>query len=209
METTSHERSVLEATSLRAYFYQELDAVFEKQAADLSDETRAYMVNLLHHYSRSDEVFEWYEQRITLRPLAMLYGEAVHARNPGERRLMLRRLGDIALFIAGVFSPSLERKPVGVDYYINMGGTAYDWLSDSLAATGDRSLCWKTFRELAENFEAMVSALDLFADTSGLRGNDRAVDLHRKWQDESIAKPVGRLRGTGLEVDLSDQHTRH
>jgi hypothetical protein len=96
---------------------------------------------------------------------------------------MLRRLGDIALFIAGMFSPSLKRKVVGVDYYINMGGGAYDWLSDSLASTGDRSLDWKTFRELAENFQDMVFVLDDFAGNSGMR--DAAEN------DTSLGKPSG------------------
>ena len=58
---------------------------------------------------------------------------------------------------------------VGVDYYIGMGGGAYDWLSDSLATTGDSSLDWRTFRELAENFEEMVFVLDDVAGNSGMR----------------------------------------
>ena len=74
---------------------------------------------------------------------------------------------------------------VGVDYYTNMGGSASDWLSDSLCTTGDHSLCWRTVRELAENFEAMVSALDHFANSSGMQGQKGAVDLLRKWQEDT------------------------
>jgi len=37
----------------------------------------------------------------------------------------MQRLGDTALFIAGVFADSLNRKLVDVDYYVAMGGTAY------------------------------------------------------------------------------------
>ena len=199
MDETTRERGVIEAKSLRAYFHEQLGSVLDRQGRHFSDDTCAYMVNLLHHFSRSDRFFEWYEERITLRHLAMLYGEAVHARNLAERRAMLRRLGDIALFIAGVFGPSLERKTVGVAYYINMGGGAYDWLSDCLAATGDRSLSWRTFRELAENFEAMVAALDDFADSSGMRGKVDVIGIEGTHAEGGDA-PAG--DGSRLMLDL-------
>lgn len=182
MEKACHDRGLIEATSLKAYFHEELNGILDRLHQDLSDDTRAYMVNLLHQFSRSDRFFEWYEERVTLRPLAMLYGEALHARNLHERRQMLRRLGDIALFIAGLFGPSLERKCVGVEYYINMGGSAYDSLSDSLAATRDRSLQSKTFRELAQNFAEMVMALDALAASSGMRGNPEFNAIRDQWR---------------------------
>ena len=121
---------------------------------------------------------------------------------------MLRRLGDIALFIAGLFGPSLERKTVGVDYYINMGGGAYDWLSDSLAATGDRSLSWRTFRELAENFEAMVATLDDFADSSGMRGKVDVIGTEGT-AAESGGAPADEKSGLMLEVVCGSERTWH
>lgn len=200
MERTSHDCGLIEATSLKAYFHDELNGILERRHQDFSDDTRAYMVNLLHQFSRSEQCFEWYQERVTLRPLAMLYGEALHARNLHERRQMLRRLGDIALFIAGLFGPSLERKCVGVDYYINMGGSAYDWLSDSLATTHDRSLQSETFRELAQNFEEMVMALDALAATSGMRGNPEFNAIKEQWralrQQPSPSQPTVRSEAT-------------
>jgi hypothetical protein len=183
VEKACHDRELIEATSLKAYFHEELNGILDRLHQDLSDDTRAYMVNLLHQFSRSDQFYEWYEERVTLRPLAMLYGEALHARNLHERRQMLRRLGDIALFIAGLFGPSLERKCVGVEYYINMGGSAYDWLSDSLSATRDRSLQAQTFREMALNFEEMVMALDALAACSGMRGNPEFNAIKEQWRE--------------------------
>ncbi len=183
MEMQTQEHELIETTSLKAYFHDEINGVLDRRHASLSEDARAYTVNLMYHFSRADRFFEWYEKRVSLRPLAMLYGEAVHAQSLHERRLMLRRLGDIALFMAGVFGPSLDRKPVGVDYYINMGGGAYDWLSESLAASGEGTLRWQTFHELAENFADMVRALDEFAATSGLRGDPERVALDEEWRE--------------------------
>lgn len=183
MELTNPDRELIETTSLKAFFHDEINGVLDRRHPSLSEDARAYTVNLLYQFSRSDRFFEWYEQRIDLRPLAMLYGEAVQTQSLHERRQMLRRLGDIALFMAGVFGPSLERKPVGLDYYINMGGGAYDWLSESLAASGEKSLRWQIFHELAENFAQMVRALDEFAASSGLRGDPDRIALDEAWRD--------------------------
>mgnify|MGYP002137355912 CR=1 FL=1 len=38
----------------------------------------------------------------------------------------MRAMGDFSLYIAGFFSDSLKRKLVDVDYYIGMGGAAYE-----------------------------------------------------------------------------------
>ena len=40
-----------------------------------------------------------------------------------------RQIGDVSLFISGFFSDSLRRKLVDVDYYVSIGGYAYNALS--------------------------------------------------------------------------------
>jgi hypothetical protein len=191
---------VIEATSLKQFFHGELETVLGRRDSDLSADGRAYLVNLLLQYSRSEHCFEWYERRLTLRPLAMLYGEAAHAGNLREKRLLLRRLGDIALFIAGMFGPSLERKPVGVDYYIDMGGCAYDWLSDSLSASGGGALSADTFRELARKFEEIVDALDELAGNSGARRQHDLLSLYQRWLLTGDAAVADRLRRKGVDT---------
>ena len=183
MEARACDPDLIKATSLKAYFHQELGRLLDRREPGLSQEVRAYLVNLLQQFSRSERFFEWYGERMTLRPLALLYGEAVEAPSLQEKRLLLRRLGDVALFVAGVFAPSLEHKVVGVGYYIDMGCRAYDTLSDSLENTRSRSLGGRTFRELAENFAEMVSVLDEFAEHSGLHGATPADRFALAWKE--------------------------
>ena len=54
-----------------------------------------------------------------------MYSDALEEESGEARNQILRRLGDVALFISGVFSRSLKRRVVDVDYYIAMGGGAY------------------------------------------------------------------------------------
>ncbi len=203
------EACVIEATSLQAYFHDSLSDVFKQHDTQLTQEAHAYIVNLLFHFSRSEQVFDWHEKRLTLKPLALLYGEAVHAKSNGERLLLLRRLGDVALFVAGIFGPSLDRKAVGIDYYIDMGGGAYDWLSDNLENGGKHSMSWETFRELAVKFEKLVSALDSFAQNSCLRGDSGLIRLYEKWLRSKDPKCAEQLRKQGVPVSSVDSKLTH
>ena len=67
-------------------------------------------------------------QPIEERPLALRLLEAIEAA-PRERRTQLREIGDTSLFISGFWADSLADKLVDVDYYIDLGGTAYGELA--------------------------------------------------------------------------------
>jgi hypothetical protein len=207
MSIASNESTVVETTSLHAFFYQALGEAVDKRKTDIGNETRAYVVNLLLSFSRSDNVYEWFNAHRTVKPLAMIYGDAVHAKSRHERIQMLRRLGDVALFIAGMFGPSLDRKIVGLDYYINMGGGAYDWLAEQLRQRDDSTLSADTFGDLAENFEALVDALDELAQNSTLRSDRDLISLYEKWlrtRDPDCAKLLQR-RGISVSANHSAQ----
>jgi len=62
---------------------------------------------------------------LTLRPLALLYGDALEARNERERCLCLQQLGDTALFLYALFPERYARHGIRRDYFIGMGGGAY------------------------------------------------------------------------------------
>ena len=67
---------------------------------------------------------------MTLRPLALLYSDAIDANNARERCLMLQQLGDMALFLGALFPQRFTRHGILQDYFIGMGGSAYDYLAD-------------------------------------------------------------------------------
>ncbi len=187
----------IETGSIKSYFYQALSDICERRKVDSSQSSIAYIVNLLCQYARSDQFFNWDQNTgYDLRPLALLYGDAVQAKNSGQRVSALRRLGDVALFISGMFNPSLSRKPVGLDYYINMGGGAYGWLSDDLENGNGSSLDSEVFRELSARFANFVTILDELADSSSLRGDKDLIALYEMWlrtNDPRIAEKIEQL----------------
>ena len=71
-----------------------------------------------------------------------------------RKRESLRQIGDVSLFISGFFSDSLHRKLVDVDYYVSIGGCAYNALSRVETDTFS-----SVFAELGEKFVGFVDVL--------------------------------------------------
>ena len=90
-------------------------------------------------------------------------------------RLGLQQVGDASLFISGFFSDSLRRSLVDVDYYMTLGGHAYE----SLSATGDvRSAI---FAELADRFVALVDVLSDVSERTAVGRDSDVLRLYEKW----------------------------
>lgn len=77
-----------------------------------------------------------------------------------ERRLYLQRLGDVAMFITGMFAPALRRRVVGVGYYMSMGESAYSTLADTAGNSSREQAQAEIFSDLAHQFKGFVSVLN-------------------------------------------------
>ena len=156
--------SALASTSLEAFFRHTISRAVRRQGVDTRDVTLDYLVELLTHFSRSENLFDYCDDDIRLRPLAQLYMQAAQLESITEHRLVMRRMGDVALFIAGMFSGFFRRRRalVGRDYYIAMGGQAYACLSSGRGA-GDPILN-SVYAQLAGGFGLYVRVLSEVRD---------------------------------------------
>jgi hypothetical protein len=104
------------------------------------EDTCWYLGSLLERLGRSEQLFTYQDERMTIRPLALLYSDAIEASNDRERCLMLQQLGDMALFLGALFPERFARHGLQPGYFIGMGGSAYDYLAPcsrkDLPATG-------------------------------------------------------------------------
>lgn len=146
-------------TNLETYFHNAIRDISSEKNVDIKDHTLWYLTNLLTRYSRSDRFFDYRTECGTFTPLAEYYKQALDAESEHERRLHLQRLGDVAIFVSGLFAPALSRRIVGVNYYISMGETAYGCLADEGGSTAkDKALC-EIFDDLARRFTGFVAIL--------------------------------------------------
>ncbi len=167
------ERLVIRATRLREYFHHAVHNTAAQQRLGADQATLHYLVLLLCQYARSEQVFDFDDHRLQIRPLALLYGEALEARSTRERRLWLQRLGDLALFVGGLFAGRTSRHFKDLDYCCAMGGNAYDYLGQT-ARSADEQAQAQIFGELADGFGQFV---DLVAVVTGNGEPTRLSDI--------------------------------
>jgi len=167
---------VLSSQPIKDFFRDLLQRAMENQRAQVQPLTELYVVNLLHEYLLSEVLYVQSEDgRLEQKPLAFLLKEALEEAGPA-RMHMLRRLGDTSLFVSGFFPDSLARRSslVDVDYYIAMGGRAYDAVG---TLAGHRDL-WS---ELSGRFRLLVDLLNEVSERTLASTNAGLVRLYERW----------------------------
>ncbi|HEY2899616.1 MAG TPA: hypothetical protein VGL59_03490 [Polyangia bacterium] len=176
------------ADSIEEFFRAEVDRAFKENGLACGTLTEHYVVQLLAAYG---------SQPIEERPLALRMMAALDA-TPRERRTKLREIGDTSLYVSGFWTDSFMNKPIDVDYYIDMGGTAYGelarggpgWSGDPF---GD------VFGDLAANFARFVEVLMLVSRrTSHCASNQDVVRLYQRWQRTKSQWAARRLAALGV-----------
>ena len=201
---------VLTHTSLREYFHGELSEALHNQQISAEHETIHYLTNLLTVFTRSEALFEPTDNGVDIKPLALTYGEALNENSALERTRLLQKLGDTALFIAGVFSDSLKTKLVDVDYYIAMGGSAYSSLSDAMRGYRAVSRAAFLFEELTHKFTDFVDVLNEVSESARASQDRDILRLYEVWLKTGSRRAEALLRREGIEP-LTDSRpgTRH
>ena len=140
---------VITCSDVKPYFHESVARALSNQRIETSDETTVYVVNLLAQFTRSDQLFKVVDGHVKSELLALLYLDAVNEANDRQRNQILRRLGDIALFVSGFFPGSFKKKIIDVDYFVAMGGNAYGFLSQTVEGKPDGEILGPVFGELS------------------------------------------------------------
>lgn len=171
---------VLKAESLPEFFKDRVTDATKNCSGSMSPEAEFYLVNLLTEYTRTANLYTVNERGEAIdRPLALQFFDAM---NTGRTHKLpiLKKMGDVSLYISGFFGDSLSRKLVDIDYYINMGHAAYASISNILEESPPQNL--KTlFSELAGNFIYFVDILTIIADSTSLNSPKDILRLYEKW----------------------------
>ena len=191
------EGSVLSPQSVREFFRDLLQRALENQRARVQPFTELYVVNLLHEFLLSEALYvqaddgTWQQK-----PLAFLLKEALEEAGP-TRVHLLKRLGDTSLFVSGFFPDSLARRSslVDVDYYIAMGGRAYD----AVGVLGGHRDLWS---ELSSQFGLLVDLLNEVSERTQASTNAGLVRLYERWKKTGSERLASLLAGQGVTLSL-------
>jgi hypothetical protein len=180
-------------STVEAFFQDEVERAFRDEGLSPGVRVEHYVVQLLSGYA---------VQQIESTPLALRMLAAAGAPQR-ERRRHLRRIGDTSLYVSGFWSDSLEGRVVDVDYYIEMGGSAYGELARGDGLSGDP--LGDVFGELAGNFVRFVGALALISRRVATPTTDRDIlRLYRQWQRTKSANAAARLAALGVVPPKGD-----
>ncbi|MEO1574194.1 MAG: hypothetical protein AAFU65_04460 [Pseudomonadota bacterium] len=191
---------VIAVNNLQEFFRDAVDSAIDSQNLTVTHHTAHYVVNLLTLYSRSEHFYELTDDGVAIKPLAMMLDDALSSETDTEREARYRRLGDVALFVAGFFARSFARRPVDVDYYIAMGGNAYGTLSSTLRGSSRPHVFCDIFDELSDKFQPLVDVLNEIADGARALSDRDLMRLYDTWRRTGSARAARILREHGVTL---------
>lgn len=162
----------LRHSSLADYFRDQITRLEDNPP---QEDTCWYLGNLLERFSRDDALFSHQDGRRSIRPLALLYGDALETSDGRERCLILRHLGDLALFLGALFPEHYARRGIQRDYFIGMGSGAYDFLADNAAHHRH------VFAELAGSFGRMLELVSRSCHRYRRYSASEIMAIYQRW----------------------------
>jgi hypothetical protein len=190
---------ITDATS-DSYFFELVQGAMQAQSVQVQPETEMYLVKLLSRFLVSEQLFPRdgsgnYQDQ----PIAFLYKEALETEQEESRTAMFRQVGDITLYKAGFFRESLETARIAVDYYVGIGGSAYQ----NVAVRADDRTAKNVFAELSGRFRTFVDLLfEVSSLTSAVPSSSEADVLraYELWERTGSERAAKILEKSGITV---------
>jgi len=180
--------------SLELYFTEQLKEHCQSLRPPPAEDTLWYLSTMLARFGRSEQLFAYEDGRLDLRPLALLYGDAMEAEDDLQRCLFLQQLGDMALFLGALFPGRFSRRGIQQDYVVGMGGGAYDYLADN--ARQNRHV----FQELADMFAKILELVATACSRDTGLDDSTILALYQRWLQTGNPTLARQLQGLGITL---------
>ncbi|HEY7884950.1 MAG TPA: hypothetical protein VIC08_08405 [Cellvibrionaceae bacterium] len=187
--------------TLADYFREQLLHSAEQLHRPPQEDTLWYMGNMLARFGDSEQLFSYDAGKMGIRPLALLYHDARETVNPRQRCLLLRQLGDLALFLGALFPENFARRGIRKDYFVGMGGGAYDYLAEN--APQNRHI----FSELAATFVQLLELIARACSRQQLFDATDILNLYQRWSQNRDHRLAQQLQAHGIIVPSA--HSSH
>lgn len=178
--------------SLEAYFDELIRHALEAERLVLGEAPRSYLLKLMTDFSQREALYGSCKSGENGTPaLVFLYEKAAFC-PPAEQFNAYRHLGDIALFVSGLFSQHVERSLVGLSYYVRMGEAAYD-----RAAGLGNGIFREVLQQLAQHFAKLVDVMARVAEQTTLPISKDLAALYERWSATQSEHTHKRLAALG------------
>jgi hypothetical protein len=186
----------------REYFGDLVKQGLVQRRIDTYPIVQAYLVELLEFYMDARNLFQLEDTsgRRRQETLAELFLRANNS-EPATRIELLKRLGDTSLYVSGFFGDSLERKVVDIDYYADMGGTAYATLAHCFKQDTKALL----YQEISRRFIEFVDVLTFISQKSFVNSDESVLRLYERYLRTGSEMARDRLVEMGVMTIPSEQ----
>jgi len=179
------------------YFKELVDGALSHQGFATQELTAYYVVQLLASFTQRPSIDDPDDM-----PLAVRLARALESGGV-RQRASLKEIGDVSLFVSGFFSDSLNRKLVDVDYYVAIGGCAYNALGRMETDTFS-----PVFAELGTKFVGFVDVLTEVSERTSCTSNADLLRLYEKWLKTGSPRSGQLLVERGVVPNSSVKTTR-
>lgn len=162
----------------KTFFRELVTAALESRKMSPRPIVANYLVELLEFYVDTDNLYDFCETTGKRRQdtLAEMFLSAQLL--SGTQRLgRMKRLADMSLYVSGFFGDSLSRKVVDIDYYAEIGGTAYSHLA---VETPEDTLA-RVYSEFSDRFMDYVDILTYISQKSMIQSNEDLLRLYDRY----------------------------
>jgi hypothetical protein len=189
-EAVFHRESAVE------FFKELVEGALAHQGLAANEMTAFYVVHLLASFVNGAPDAK------TDAPLGLRLACALETGGAAQRS-SLKQIGDRSLFISGFFSDSLNRKLIDVDYYVSIGGCAYNALSRNETDTFS-----PVFAELSEKFVGFVDVLSEVSERTSCASNADLLRIYEKWLKTGSRRSGQLLVERGVVPNTSIKNSR-
>ena len=198
MVVKKKESRLVKDVSVSLHFKEMIDRAKARQKIDLADMTEFYIVDLLTRFLLSTNLFPEKDKRSGEEPLAIQLYKAIQEKSIEEKILILKKIGDFALYISGFFSECLGKKAVDLDYYISMGEGAYGAITELSKRKATKAIVTQIFAELSVKFKKIVDLIAEVSELSSITRDSDLVRIYEKWMKTKSPRLKEKLIEKGL-----------
>ncbi len=175
------------------FFHEMVVEAQERQRLKLTENVEFYIVNLLCGYLKVSDSEE------TEDCLALLLKKALES-SFVEKVALYKKLADTALYFSGFFQEYFNRKSFDIKYYVNMGESAYNELSNLLKGKNTyQATMSNIYYEMSKNFTVAVDILLDISEKTSNQGNERSIlSIYDAWLNTESNKLEKELYSRGV-----------
>jgi len=188
-------------TESKDFFRELVISALKNQKVSVIPETEFYLVSLMDRFVTTENLYSKDEAgRLKEEALAIMLKEALEVPQVELQKNIFQQIGDVSLYTAGYFYESIMRKLVDIDYYIEMGGAAYQQVATRAEADSLR----KMFIELSEKFNKIVDVLSEVSEKTLPKTEKDLLRLYDLWVQTKSERIARQLRVAGIIPNESD-----